>query len=272
MKSIYDYKSAKKFLKDELQTRVARNPKYSMRAFARDLNYSSSRLSQFLNSSRGISVKSAQNIAKALKFSPDEVDFFINLLMSEFGKSKYLRDVAKERIAASLVKFESYATYSKDIVDKLVSEWYLMPLSDLLTHKENLSVHRISKLLKINKKLVEQGIEILLKYQVIRHTSDGRFERDKNLYKVISPDHGSAIRSLLKLNILRALDEIDRQKPENRRYLTSYVTLKKSQLDEAREELEKFCLKFVKKYNNVESSCSMYTLNIQFYECTQANE
>ena len=55
-------------LKEMLGTRVASNPNYSLRAFARDLGISASTLSHVLSLRKGLSTKSATQVAKKMFF------------------------------------------------------------------------------------------------------------------------------------------------------------------------------------------------------------
>jgi hypothetical protein len=83
----YDFKDFKSFIKAVLHSRRLRNPRHSLRAFARDIGISNSRLSHVLSSDEGISIKSAQRIAKGLQLNRAETEYFVNLVISECGRT-----------------------------------------------------------------------------------------------------------------------------------------------------------------------------------------
>ena len=60
-------------LRTEFRRRLARNPRYSMRAFARALDVHHTTLSRILDGSRGLSHPMLRRLAARLAMSPDEV-------------------------------------------------------------------------------------------------------------------------------------------------------------------------------------------------------
>ena len=63
----YESHSISEFLGAEFSKRKLRNETYSLRAFARDLGVSASRLSEILSGKLGISEKTAETIASKLR-------------------------------------------------------------------------------------------------------------------------------------------------------------------------------------------------------------
>ncbi len=64
---LQDMRDYRDILKNELERRMNANPRYSLRAFARDLLTPASRLSEVLNGRRGLSEASADRIVRRLK-------------------------------------------------------------------------------------------------------------------------------------------------------------------------------------------------------------
>lgn len=67
-------------LRRELAARLDRNPRYSLRAFARSLDVPASTLSRALAGKRSISLEAAQRIAAALDLAPKEKAHFLDSL------------------------------------------------------------------------------------------------------------------------------------------------------------------------------------------------
>src|ERR1700761_4517065 len=67
----------KVYLQEELARRCERNPRYSVRAFARALDINDGALSQILSGKRVPAYRTAQRIIRALMLSPDEEQSFL---------------------------------------------------------------------------------------------------------------------------------------------------------------------------------------------------
>ena len=64
------------FLSEELARRIKAHPRYSQRAFARDLKMSAGELSEVLQQKRRLSVRSALKVARYLSLNPTETKHF----------------------------------------------------------------------------------------------------------------------------------------------------------------------------------------------------
>ena len=71
MKSI-EQKHETKFLRKELERQIEKNQNYSMRAFAKSLNFHVGSLSALINSKRPLTVKTAKMLFQRLGLSPTE--------------------------------------------------------------------------------------------------------------------------------------------------------------------------------------------------------
>jgi len=65
------------YLQSEFTTRRARNPRYSLRAFAKGLNVDHSSLSQWMRGARPISARTIDALGRRLKLNSKQVRLFI---------------------------------------------------------------------------------------------------------------------------------------------------------------------------------------------------
>lgn len=126
------YTSARKFLLDELMRRQKRNPSYSQRALARDLNILPSRLSEMMSGKVGISFSNANKIADNLALPEDEKAMFLDLVQSEFGRSAAIRQASSERLRDRLQ--EAYAFKQEEF--NVISDWYHAAILELVDLKD----------------------------------------------------------------------------------------------------------------------------------------
>lgn len=92
--------SYRDFMLRELERRQRKNPSYSLRAFARDLEVPSSRLSEILNRKMGLSETRAVALAEKLNLSSSEREFFIDLALAEHARSAVIKEMAQRRVNA----------------------------------------------------------------------------------------------------------------------------------------------------------------------------
>lgn len=90
--------SYRDFMLRELERRQRKNPSYSLRAFARDLEVPSSRLSEILNRKMGLSETRAVALADKLNLSSSEREFFIDLALAEHARSAVIKEMAQRRV------------------------------------------------------------------------------------------------------------------------------------------------------------------------------
>lgn len=125
---IFEYESISDFLHDELNQRVQRNSRYSLRAFAKALKLNPAELSQVLKGQRKLSLNSAFKVTQSMGFTPAETKHFLLLLQKEKGRSlglpmEFLAGPEPEAPGLSTADFER------------VCEWYHFAILNLLETK-----------------------------------------------------------------------------------------------------------------------------------------
>ncbi len=109
-------------LKEFLSRRCEHNPRYSLRAMARDLEMSPSRLSEALNGKAGISASSAKRISERLGLGTQESQYFYLLVQKEHARCRHIRKKAAEEIES----FSGISRKSRVSLDQfqIIAEWY----------------------------------------------------------------------------------------------------------------------------------------------------
>jgi transcriptional regulator with XRE-family HTH domain len=98
------------FLQEELARRCARNPRYSLRAFARYLTLDHSTLSQLLRGRRRFTARTIERIGKRLSLSPVMITQFVERerAPAESWTSRELRQLSRDA-ALSLAEWHHHA-------------------------------------------------------------------------------------------------------------------------------------------------------------------
>lgn len=88
----------KEILKDEYKSRRKRNPSYSLRAFARDLNISHSILSRYFNKNKSLSIVQSVKIGEKIKLHKEVlIDCILLELRAKISKDYFGHVSEKEK-------------------------------------------------------------------------------------------------------------------------------------------------------------------------------
>ena len=133
------------YLENELNTRILRNPSYSIRAYARDLDVESSSLSRVLSSKREISLNFANKVLNELKVPEHTKNSLLLTLVDD--KNYVERGVEKHK--------ESISKYTES------GKWYFPAvLHCLRLERLNNSIASIASYLNITPEEVEECLRV----------------------------------------------------------------------------------------------------------------
>lgn len=134
----------------------AKNPNYSLRAFAQSLGQSSSAISEFLRGKRRISQSLALKILERGKFSEAEVAELCSCFETE-------RSRRSERVVLDSERF------------RMISEWHHFAILSLLETEGRPTDAVIAKRLGVPEQKVKKALGLLHRLQMIERRADGRF-------------------------------------------------------------------------------------------------
>ncbi|MCM2277471.1 MAG: DUF4423 domain-containing protein [Oligoflexia bacterium] len=112
--------SCRDFLTEELHRRTRSNPRYSQRAFARQLGMSPGELSEVLRGKRSLSLRSALKAARALALNPEETRELVLLSQADRGGALPPPDSRDARPRELTMDFF-----------RIVSDWYCFAILNL---------------------------------------------------------------------------------------------------------------------------------------------
>ncbi|MES2768584.1 MAG: TIGR02147 family protein [Bdellovibrionota bacterium] len=255
-------------LKERLADRIKRNSRYSLRAFAKDINMSPGRLSNVLNGKSGLSLDKASTIAQKLDLSEAEAEWFITSVQSQDARSKTKRSEAQRRINALKKTYKDYQQLNLDQF-ALISEWYHFALIDLMDTKDfKNDTQWMAKRLGISKVEVEVALSRLKSLNFIKE------EKNKLSVLVREPSTPSNIPSaaikLFHRQILeKAITAIDMQSVEERDFSAITMPISKDIMEEAQIKIKNFRREFDKwAQENSKNKKDVYCISIQFFNLT----
>jgi len=118
-------------LKTRLEERCRANPRYSLRAFARDLKISPSRLSEILRGKQGLSKQYSEQIAHRLGLNENETQVFTSMVTLTDARSKKERALAKT-LLTQLEESEQKVNAIREDTFRVIEDWYHYAIIELV--------------------------------------------------------------------------------------------------------------------------------------------
>jgi uncharacterized protein (TIGR02147 family) len=249
---------------------MRKNPGYSLRAFARDLEMQPSKISEILRGRCGLSPKSARKVAKRLKLSSDETEHFAALVALNHGRSERARKQAEERLA-SLSAVQGYDSLTLDRF-KIISDWYHFAILELteLSYFES-TPSWIAGRLGIATELTNEAIDRLIKLGLLKKNEDGKFVQT-NLH--LATPSGIPSRELREYHsqlLKKADDALDQIDISERDFSSVILTINSKDMESARREFKEFRRKFCVDFQKEGNKDRVYCLGMQFYPLDRAS-
>lgn len=235
---VTDYRD---ILKARFAEKRRRNAGYSLRAFARDLGLSPSRLSEIFSYKNNLSLRSAVKISKRLGLSKAESEMFCTLVESHGGKKAAIRNRLSARLRTlmsaqgNLLSLDAF---------NVVSDWYHFAILELTTLPYFRSdTMWIAKKLKISHEEASLAVERLLRIGLLNRDGD-RFVACEECASLPEDVQSDAVKKSQSQVLKMAQDALYEQNVGERCYFSVVFPFDVSQLDFAKEKLTKLQLEF----------------------------
>lgn len=238
---------AAEFLLNQYNKRQLRNPRYSIRAFARDLEDNSGRISQYFNGERFLSAQAAKKISVKLNLDPSDTEYFLHLVESD----------KKARKSPDLKVF-------KDDELALLIEWHHFALASLVSVKDfRYDIAWIAERLSIPETLVTSSIEKLERVGVIK-IQDGTLKLQEGPFVTTSGVPSKFLRLAHKHKLEHIIANIDNVPLEKRDLSTITLAMDERKLPQIKEKIQKFRRKLAKEYSSGVKN-QVYTMCIELF-------
>ncbi|WP_412472006.1 TIGR02147 family protein [Halobacteriovorax sp. RT-1-4] len=219
----------------------AKNPSYSLRAYANRLGIQVSALSEILNGKRAITKKMGQNILSGLGVNPIESEKILS------GTK------AKEESNLSLDYF------------KAISDWYyfaILSLAEIPNFKAQ--PEWISKRLNISRREAKFALDRLIKLEMLVENKDGSFEASGIQYKTPTDILNVSLKNHTVQTLELAMNSVLNDPIEERDFSTVTMAIDPSKIDEAKKMIKSFRKRLSKKLETG-SKKEVYKLSVQLF-------
>ena len=228
-----------------LSERTAKNPKYSLRSFARYLGVEPSALSQVLNGKRYLSMEKVDLILAKLDLNPEEQERFRASLAQakkEAGHERFSSEMKSVLRAASSQK--DGATASRELsIDKfkVIADWYHYAILELtLTRGFKSDYEWIAKKLGISVSEVTLAVERLLELELLEVKNEKLVKTDSMLDTSDKHLTTSAHRRRQKQILEKSILSLENDPIEKRNHSAMTLAIDETKLPEAKKRIQKF--------------------------------
>lgn len=255
--------SYRELLKKEFVDRQARNARYSLRAFARDVDLSVSRLSEIFSGSSNLSVASAKKVSTLLGYSKFESSYFCDLVEIASSRNLVSRKAAELRLRnRSNVQ---NLRLSKELFS-LISEWHHFAILELSTFEDYEDKPAwIADMLQISEVQAKVSLQKMERLGLMERNKDGKLIA-KNEF-TFTPDGipSRALRYAHEQLIQLGLKSLHRDSIEIRDFSNMMISVSEDQMEDARDAIRNFRRKFREKLPKSTQKKRLYSLAIQLF-------
>jgi len=254
------------YILKELERRQKKNPSYSLRAYARDLEVPCSRLSEILNGKVGLSESRAVSLATRLNLAPSERDFFVDLALSEHARSAVLREMALKRVQAREEAFEKFGEEEFAII----SDWYHTAIRELL-HLDGFEgrIESIAQRLGLTLELTEKALERLASLQIVSKNENGLWVTGQGKYSSSFAGSSEAARNFFAQMQQKAAEAMDMGTRKRWDMGCTLVPTNREKTKEIARKIREFRLQIMQELQEADTKDCLFALSTSFFEVTE---
>jgi len=226
----------KSYLQGELSRRCERNPRYSVRAFARALDINDGALSQILSGKRIPAYRTAVRIIRALGLTPDEEQNFLASL-AEKHRSRGL-----QRLNPIFREIQTKPKQQQIDLFRMAADWYHVAIGELtLTDEFQSDPAWIARELGISVIEAKMALERLVNHGYLK-VEGGKYVRQAGQDRVFLGHSRTtpALRAFHRQLLEKAIHSLENDSPESRDFTGWTLAIDPDRLPEARNLIETF--------------------------------
>jgi len=263
--------SYRQALQNAFDERMRLNPRYSLRAFARDLGISPGFLSQVLSEKRGLNLAKATEVFNKLGIPPAEQKLYALEIQKHQKRSESKKSIVQKQIDSTLQHSRAHLVQQEEF--QKISHWSALAMLHLLRLKDSPRKDKqawcawAAKKLNLQTSLVASTLETMIDLKLVDDDKrKGLNSTHDNVWTTnVAPS--AAIRSFHKQMIEKAAIAVEMQEIEERFLQSIQFAVLKSDLPKIQNEIVKFRNQLLRKYGRTETidADSVYGLNFQLF-------
>jgi uncharacterized protein (TIGR02147 family) len=258
------WESLKDIFREKLAERQTRNPQYSLRSFARDLNYSPAFVSQILSGKRTVSPKLCHVFSAVLKLNSIESRLLRVIVQRDClddGDTKAKAHLDEEVLRCNnLRRFDEQPIGGFDILKK----WQNLAILNLTFCEDfDPDPEVLANRLGIQRDEAAESLAELLHAKLL-HYEDGRMRKSTEFDLFVQPSSSAVVRNFHKAMIKKSLVAIDCQSRAERMICGTTVALSSEQVAKLQDNIQSFVEEITASASQKDAQM-LYQLTIQMF-------
>lgn len=255
------------YLTAEYTKRMQKNPHYSLRSFARDLDVPVSWLSEFLNSKKGMSLETAQKLCKSLFLSPSETNMFILSVRANHSRRLEDRKAARAELKAYKV-VDTFKMKPADFTE--TGAWYHQTILEL-TEVEDFEHTEIdiARRLRLPLPTIKRALQALQGAGLLK-IENGKMKASFAETESPMDTPSLAMRKYQEQILQKGATALHEQPLDTREFISVTFAFDSDRIKHAKKSLREFHKRFTDEfYTKSDHKNSVYQLSIQFFRMDQ---
>lgn len=238
----------------------AKNPSFSLRAFARKIGLSHAMTSRVLAGKRAVSAEVAKKIADSLMLDPQEANELLSLFPNKKKAPTQTDSVDPMYLQLTADHF------------KLMSDWHYFAILSLIKTKDFKNDPTwIAQRLGISVATVDQALERLKRLEILVEDKKGILRRTVPRYRTTDDVVNLSLRKAHFTNLELARRSLENDDVKQRDFSSLTLAFRASRISEAKRAIRKFQDEFDAKFEEHERSPDeVYRLCINLFPLTRA--
>ena len=265
---IYAQKSYRSYLKEVLVERSSRNPNYSLRAMARQLELSPASLSGIFNGKKNLSLETAVQVATKVDLVGPEKEYFLLMVQFEATKNPQLKEAVAQMMASHNPQGDSQDLELERF--KVIAEWHhfaILASTELENFSSIPSVIAVN--LGIGQQEAELAIDRLIKVGLLEKNSEGRLCKTLSHPVAKSDATNSALKKFHVQTLKKAIESLENHEAHERRIGSETIAIDDDQLEEYGQLMEDFFNRALALAKSSKKKNHVYHLGVQFYRMSK---
>lgn len=249
-------------LQREFEKKKEKNPRYSLRIFARHLEIDHSTLSQIFSRKRGISEKLARKIVENMSLTHHEKQKFLTSVETCFAR-------AKKKKAAAAEKLSQISKYSNPVVvhnDPLntINHWRHIAVYELVSTKRATTLHQLVDILKLSPDQASIIITELCDLKILEKNGESLSATASSVQTLNDIPSGAIVKYHASI-AEKAAKSVTSHDVLEREFQNLVISFSKENMNGAKQMIRDFMSEFSTKYYNENQSTEIYSLAVNFF-------
>ena len=227
----FETHSTQSWLENILAEKIKKNPKFSLRAFARLVDISPAVLSRVLSGKRKLTLNLAVRIADALALGPSERETLYSFYLSSSTASEMT------------LKNKNEKELSIDCFNAM-KEWYHYGITQLLYVKSFKDDPKwLAKMLSITELEAKLALERLIRLEILDYDHNGKLHRTTTHLSTTTDIASAGIRHFQRQILEKSIFSLESHDISERDITSVTIAINEDRISEAKVEIKKFRLK-----------------------------